>query len=170
MSCRACNSVGEPLSLVYWFMFYLQLCNSIGWSLFLFIFQRHWVGCPLMYCSSTIPLVELISLFVYFSTSVGFPLTYCSSAISLVDLCCLFSFNVSWISFNLLQLGNSIGWSFSFGLFFNQHQLDFLLFQLSLRFHWLTSSFFVYWIIFYLLPSNSIGWSPCFIYFPTIDE
>ena len=115
----------------------LQLCNSIGWSL----------------------------SFVYFSTSVGFPLIYCSSAISLVDLFCLFSFNVSWISFNLLQLRNSIGWSFSFGLFFNQRQLDFLLFQLSLRFHWLTSFFFVYWISFYLLPSNSIGWSLFFVYF-----
>lgn len=33
VSCRACNSIGHPLSLVYWFMFYLQLCNSIGWSL-----------------------------------------------------------------------------------------------------------------------------------------
>ena len=120
----------------------LQLCNSIGWSL----------------------------SFVYFSTSVGFPLIYCSSAISLVDLFCLFSFNVSWISFNVLQLRNSIGWSFSFGLFFNQRQLDFLLFQLSLRFHWLTSFFFVYWIIFYLSPSNSIGWSLCFVYFPTLDE
>lgn len=85
----------------------LQLYNSIGWSL----------------------------SFVYFSTSVGFPLIYCSSAISLVDLFCLFSFNVSWISFNLLQLRNSIGWSFSFGLFFNQRLLDFLLFQPSLQFH-----------------------------------
>ena len=120
----------------------LQLCNSIGWSL----------------------------SFVYFPTSVGFSLIYCSSAISLVDLFCLFSFNVSWISFNLLQLRNSIGWSFSFGLFFNQRQLDFLLFQPSLRFHWLTSFFFVYWISFYLLPSNSIGWSLCFVYFPTLDE
>jgi len=65
VSCRACNSIGQPLSLVYCFMFYLQLCNSIGWSLFLFIFQRHWVGCPLMYCNSTIPLVDLFLLFIF---------------------------------------------------------------------------------------------------------
>lgn len=124
----------------------LQLYNSIGWSL----------------------------SFVYFSTTVWFPLMYCRSAISwqfqwLISFVCLV-FNVSWISFNLLQLRNSIGWSFSFGLLFNQRLLDFFLFQPSLRLHWLTSFFFVYWISFYLFPSNSIGWSPCFVYLPTLDE
>ena len=124
----------------------LQLYNSIGWSL----------------------------SFVYFSTTVWFPLMYCRSAISwqfqwLISFVCLV-FNVSWISFNLLQLRHSIGWSFSFGLLFNQRLLDFFLFQPSLRLHWLTSFFFVYWISFYLFPSNSIGWSPCFVYLPTLDE
>lgn len=116
-------------------------------------------------------LISFVCLFLNVSWISFNVLLFCNfMAISLVDLFCLFSFNVSWISFNLLQLRNSIGWSFSFGLFFNQRQLDFLLFQPSLRFHWLTSFFFVYWISFYLLPSNSIGWSLCFVYFPTWDE
>ena len=90
-------------------------------------------------------LISFVCLFLNVSWISFNVLLFCNfMAISLVDLFCLFSFNVSWISFNLLQLGNSIGWSFSFGLFFSQRQLDFLLFQLSLRFHCLTSSFFVY--------------------------
>ena len=116
-------------------------------------------------------LISFVCLFLNVSWISFNVLLFCNfMAISLVDLFCLFSFNVSWISFNLLQLRNSIGWSFSFGLFFNQRQLDFLLFQPSLWFHWLTSFFFVYWISFYLLPSNSIGWSLCFVYFLTWDE